>query len=405
MRICPSGTLRIAHDLGTRRAIHQAHAIPRRTQRGRPTLRTGSRAPLGAVCLTLLVLLVPQISLAPVASDAPRVPRRDHPAAAAIVSNGSLDAFRFPAALEAARTLAAADNATLAVVRDGSVVWAGGSGTPEAARADSGMVIGSVSKTFVAAAVLQMVAGGRLDLDDQVGALLPDHPAIPATATVRQLLDHTSGANDLFNNITDRSLEDEPGRAWTSTEILDTIPAPVRHPGEGWLYANTNYYLLAMIVERLAGEPLAAELDRRFLEPMGLADTRLLSVDDPKPLSAAWATLFWGSGTVVSSARDLARWGDALYDGDVLPERERAEMLAFNADGYGLGAQRIVIGSTEGVGHTGLIDHWTTLLWHLPGDDVTIALLVDTPHAPLGMRLTVPPPGGGASLLELATGP
>lgn len=348
---------------------------------------------------------MPQLSLAPVAPDSRRAAPPDQPAAAgAIVSGGPLDAFRFPAALNAARAITGAEHATFAVVQDGRLVWAGGSGSAEGARADSSMVIGSVSKTFVAAAILQMVAGGRIDLDDQVADLLPSHPAIPESATIRQLLDHTSGVNDLFNNITDRTLEEEPDRAWTTTEILDTIPAPVRHPGEEWQYANTNYFLLGLIVERLSSEKLGVELAHRFFEPMGLSDTRLLTIDDPEPLTAGWATLFWGSGTVVSSARDLARWGDALYDGDVLPAAARGEMLAFNADDYGLGAQRIRIGSREGVGHTGLIDQWTTLLWHLPDDDVTIALLVDMPHAPLGTMLTVPPPSGGPSLIELATG-
>jgi CubicO group peptidase (beta-lactamase class C family) len=341
--------------------------------------------------------------LAPVSPETGREPPRGEPAAAAIVSDGSLDAFRFPAALDAARTIAGAEHATLAVVRDGRLVWAGGSGSADGARADSTMVIGSVSKTFIAATILQMVAGGRLDLDDTIGELLPEHPAIPASATVRQLLDHTSGALDLFNNITDAALEEEPDRAWTTEEILDTIPAPVWHPGETWAYSNTNYYLLGLIIERLTGEELATELQRRFFEPLGLADTRLLSIDDPEPLTAGWATVFWASGSVVSSARDLARWGDGLYRGDVLSDDARAAMLDFNVQGYGLGAQRLPIGTADGFGHSGLIDRWTTLLWHLPDEDTTIALLVDTPHAPLGAMLTVPAPGGGPSLLDLVS--
>jgi D-alanyl-D-alanine carboxypeptidase len=384
--------------------MHQAQAIPTRRSPPRPTLRTGSRVPLGAAAgLALLVLLAPQLSIAPVSPEARRAPPRGEPAAAAIVSDGSLDAFRFPAALDAARAVAGAEHATLAVVRDGRLVWAGGSGSATGARADSTMVIGSVSKTFIAATILQMVAGGRLDLDDTIGDLLPAHPAIPASATVRQLLDHTSGALDLFNNITDAALEQEPDHAWTTDELLDTVHAPVWHPGETWAYSNTNYYLLGLIIERLSGEELATELERRFFEPLGLADTRLLSLDDPAPLTAAWATVFWASGSVASSARDLARWGDGLYGGDVLPDDVRAAMLDFNIQGYGLGAQRIPIATADGVGHSGLIDRWTTLLWHIPDEDVTIALLVDTPHAPLGVMLTATPPGGGPSLLDLVT--
>jgi hypothetical protein len=78
-------------------------------------------------------------------------------------------------------------------------------------------------------------------------------------------------------------------------------------------------------------------------------------------------------------------------------------MLAFNDDGYGLGAQRLDIGGVTGVGHTGLLDTYTSLLLHLPAENVTIALLVDTPRARLGAMLTAVPPDGGPSLLELAT--
>jgi CubicO group peptidase (beta-lactamase class C family) len=131
----------------------------------------------------------------------------------------------------------------------------------------------------------------------------------------------------------------------------------------------------------------------------------MLTATDPAPLTPAWATVFWASGAMRSSAADLARWGDALYAGDVLGDSIRTQMLSFNANGYGLGAQRIEIAGRVGVGHTGLLDTYTALLLYLPDADVTIALLVDRPEAPLGAMLTAQPAAGGPSLLELATGP
>ena len=108
---------------------------------------------------------------------------------------------------------------------------------------------------------------------------------------------------------------------------------------------------------------------------------------------------------MVASAADLARWGDALYGGEVLEPPMRDAMLSFNAEGYGLGAQRIEVAGREGVGHTGLLDTYTTLLLYLPDEGVTVALLVDRPQAPLEAMLTAAADGGGPSLLDLALAP
>jgi D-alanyl-D-alanine carboxypeptidase len=309
------------------------------------------------------------------------------------------DGALLQAALDAARAVAGADGATVAIVRHGRAVWDGASGP----RAGAGFVIGSVAKTFVAAAILQLVDEGRLDLETAIDGLLPPFRGVSRSITIRQLLDHTSGVADVFNQATSDALERAPARAWSTRQVLGTLGEAWHAPGAGWSYANTNYLLLGLVIERVTGRSLEDELRRRFLAPLGLTATRMLSVDDPAPLTPAWATIFWGSGAMTASAADLARWGDALYAGDVLGDATRAEMLAFNDDGYGLGAQRLDIGGVTGVGHTGLLDTYTSLLLHLPAANVTIALLVDTPRAPLGAMLTAVPPDGGPSLLELAT--
>ncbi len=179
---------------------------------------------------------------------------------------------------------------------------------------------------------------------------------------------------------------------------------PGIHLGAGWSYANANYCLLGLVVESIVGTTLKTELERRFLRPLDLDGTDVMTATDPAPLTPAWATVFWASGAMRSSAADLARWGDSLYAGDLLGEPMRSEMLSFNEHGYGLGAQRITIAGRDGIGHTGLLDTYTALLVHLPDDDVTIALLVDRPDAPLAAMLTARPAAGGPSLLELATG-
>jgi D-alanyl-D-alanine carboxypeptidase len=318
---------------------------------------------------------------------------------------------QFQAALDTARYAAAAYGVTFAAVRDGQIVWAGSSGVERDGstrlRPDSSMVIGSITKTFVAASILQLVEEGRLALEDSVRTHLPELTIVSREITIRQLLDHTSGLADVFNDTTRRGLEEDPERPWSSSQLFTTLHAPWYQPGEGWAYANTNYYLLGMIVERVTGSTLEAELARRFVDRYDLAATRVLSPDDPtSPLSPAWTTIFWSSGNMVSSAGDLARWGDALYDRDVravLDADTGRSMLGFNRDDYGLGVKRFEeLAPQRAYGHTGLLNTYTSMLVHVPRANVTLAILVNRTNVDLFGMLRARPAFGGPSLLRLS---
>jgi CubicO group peptidase (beta-lactamase class C family) len=164
-----------------------------------------------------------------------------------------------------------------------------------------------------------------------------------------------------------------------------------------------------MIVERVTGSSLEQEIQRRFLDPLDLGSTRSLRPDDPSsPLAPAWTTIFWASGAMSSSASDLAHWGDALYDDDVpqhvvLDGDTARAMFAFNRDDYGLGVKRFPeLAPRKAYGHTGLLSTYTTLLLHLPDQDVTVAMLVNRTNVDLLAMLRQPSAGGGPSLLRLA---
>jgi D-alanyl-D-alanine carboxypeptidase len=392
----------------------------------------GGLSPVAAAILSLLVLLSPDLTLAPtVASEplaAPRpidrvaddlvIPRRPAPAAAdRRTAGGALlpllpapdPSADYQAALEAARFAGAARGVAFAAVRDGELLWAGSSGMvrdgTDPMAPDTPLVIGSVTKTFVSAAVLQLVEEGALSLDDPVRGHLPELAWLSPEITIHQLLDHTSGLADVFNDTTRRGIEEQPNRPWSAAEIFASLHEPWYAPGDGWAYANTNYFLLGLVVERLTGQTLASELERRFIGPLGLGTTRMLGTGSEEVLEPAWTTIFWASGAMVSSAADLARWGDALYTDDVLSATTRAEMLAVNHEDYGLGVQRVELpDDVVGYGHTGLLKTFTTLLVHLPEERVTMALLVNRSHVDLGGMLDAEPSGSSSSLLELATG-
>ncbi len=434
-RVLPCGCA-ILQDVRTNRARRQARAIPVRGDR-RPRTRPSLRAPFASVLLSTLAFLSPTLALAPLNASEPTagvthraaleeagegaarairiVPLVEAPvevaprAAAPVAAPSIAEATRYQRALDAAREYAGAYGVTFAAVRDGQVMWTGSSGRERDGRTAltpaSPLVIGSVTKTFVAATILQLAEAGRLQLEDPVRRHLPELRQLSPKITIAQLLDHTSGLADLFNDKTRTGLEEHPEHAWTADEVLGSLHDPWYKPGEGWAYANTNYYLLSLVIERLTGASLADELTRRFLAPLELQTTALLDGTRPGgPLEPAWTTIFWGSGAMSASAADLARWGDALYAGSVLQPPTRAQMLDFNDYDYGYGAQKVEVGDHAGYGHTGLLNTYTTLLYHLPDEGVTLALLVNRSHVDLGGMLQVEPVDDGPSLLQLALG-
>jgi len=127
----------------------------------------------------------------------------------------------------------------------------------------------------------------------------------------------------------------------------------------------------------------------------------LLSEGAPYLMAPSWASAFGTSGDMYASAHDLLRWGDALYGGRVLPADSMARMLDFKRHGYGMGVERIKVGDTKGYGHSGLLRGFTSLLVHLPDENVTLVLMGTTlmfdPATVLAYRAP-----GQPSILDLA---
>ncbi len=325
-------------------------------------------------------------------------------------------------------------------------IWTGRSGVADLVTGrpltpDTPFPIGSISKTFVAAEILSLVAEGRLALDDAVtlrlpGVLVGDRP-IDAAITIQQLLDHTSGLRDfLLNAKLNRAMMADHTAVWTPGTALAFAGSPIAKPGVGYHYANTNFVLLGMIAEVMTGRPLAAELRDRFFEPLRLRSASYQGIEDPvMELPAAYAyatnqldetpvalsdgtairpftsviTAAGAAGSVAASAPDLVRWAHALYGGEVLSAAETAAMIADAATTaglrpghrYGLGVQ---VGSIEGLvsyGHSGrLIGARSVVRW-FPTLEIAIAVVTNQsrfdPDLVLRALLNVvaPDAGGG----------
>ena len=287
-------------------------------------------------------------------------------------------ATKLQAALDRARQELGLYSLALGVAIDGRVAWSGASGvaldgvTP--LNGDSPFAIASITKTFVATLVLQLVEDGRLSLDDRVVDYLPE-TGISPEITVRMLLQHTSGLADLLAPMREPMAAD-PERRWTGAEVVAQLRGPWFAPGAGYAYSNSNYVLLGMLVERIYHNPFPRVVERHLLRPLGLDETGVLLEPDAPPLiTPSWASAFGTSGNMYSSVSDLLEWGLSLYGGGVLEPATLAQMLAFNDDEYGLGTEAVRLGDRTGIGHSGLLRGFTSLLVHLPQEGVTLAVI------------------------------
>jgi D-alanyl-D-alanine carboxypeptidase len=281
-------------------------------------------------------------------------------------------------AIDSARTRFDLDTLVVGVSVPGGRGWTGASGlardgvTP--LTGDSPFVIASITKTFTAALVLQLVQERRLSLETEVATLLPE-VAVPAGVTVEQLLRHTSGIADLLRPLRPR-LNNDTEHQFTPSEVVAAVGPVWWPPGADWGYSNTNYVLLGMVIERVTGQPFAQVLERRLLDPLEMDTSGMLGQPEaPWLMPPAWVTAFWTSGSMYATADDLLRWGDALYRGNVLRPSARERMLSFDEHDYGLGAELLAVGDEPAYGHSGLLRGFTTLLVHLPAEGATIVLL------------------------------
>jgi D-alanyl-D-alanine carboxypeptidase len=283
-----------------------------------------------------------------------------------------------------------------AQVRDGDrtrslVTGAADLATGAPPRADFRQRAGGVTKSFVAAVVLQLAGEGRLDLDAAAGRYLPE--VLPGDLgrqiTVRMLLNHTSGIADHMKTLyaTPESIVETGTRTFTPAELIRLgleLPS-TGSPGSTWSYANTNYVVLGLLIERITGRPYGAELRERLLGPLGLTGTSLPGTDpeihgphqraylpmtdgtvrDCTRYNMSW---LWAAGELISTAADLNTFFRALLRGEVLEPallREMMDTVPFNpaapgVGGYGLGI--LWFGSEHGRswGHNGLAAGQTT---------------------------------------------
>lgn len=304
-----------------------------------------------------------------------------------------------------------APGVSLTVERPGYQAWSGAAGV---ASIETGAALtpaerfraGSMLKTAIATAVLQLVEHGELSLSDDLTALLPSAVAtrIPAAEAIslRMLLNHTSGIPEFSDSAFDAAVASDPLHVWTLDELLDRAlahPSPSA-PGAGWSYSNTNYILLGEILRESTGKSWRTVVRERVFSRAKLAHTtlpeegnplcdgcargyepvanELVDVTEMDPSMAGAA----GGAALITTPADLATFIRALASGNLFDDPATLELMLDFADapvpaeaqtGYGLGLVRFEVGEIELVGHLGGTAGFQGFVFFEPGTGTVAA--------------------------------
>ena len=268
--------------------------------------------------------------------------------------------------------------------------------------------IGSITKQFTAAGIMKLVESGKIALDDPLAKYLPDFDTGGRTVTIRQLLHHTSG---IPNYTAQPGFIGKDERLDPTTKDLLALVAgkPFSfEPGTSWSYSNTNYILLAAIIETLSGQPYGAFMQAQFFKPLALSHTRADSEAAIIPHRASGYGIRFdtgerrnaaiistgnsgGAGVIASTAGDLVRWQIALINGRALTPASFQQMISAPAKtgipdtSYGFG---LIVDQSTGqrrVSHTGGINGFNSSLTWLPETGLITAVISNSEPMPSGI--------------------
>lgn len=294
--------------------------------------------------------------------------------------------------------------AAVVVIRRGQVMHSAGRGLADiqnrrAITPDTVFRLGSITKQFTAAVVLQLVAEKKISLDDPISRFFPDWPKPSAGATVRQLLNHSSGIQD-FSKIPGWIVKNRT-RAWTTAQLLAEFRdlPPRAKPGVAWEYNNGGYVMLGAIVEKVTGKAWHQAVAERITRPLGLRTIAYAVPSQGAPAAAlgytneagkaqlvelAHMSVAHAAGGLQGSVRDMAKWAQALHHGRVVSPALYQEMTqpARLADGstrpYGFGLRLGQLRGRRALVHGGAGAGLDTDSAYIPSEDLFVAVFANS---------------------------
>ena len=293
----------------------------------------------------------------------------------------------------------------LAVIANGELIFSKGYGSADLEHnikitPSSVFYIGSVSKQFVAFSILLLEERGKLRLDDPVQKYLPDFPEYQSPLTIRHLIHHTSGLKDFF------TLMQHKGRSYLDHmsadevyELLKSQSALNFTPGNQFLYSNSCYFLLAMIVEKIAGKSLKKFAKEHIFDPLGMQHTTfhddISDLIKNKAFSYEKATDkagfnnmimrfdLVGSGGIYSTIEDLFLWDQNFYNNKLGKEgqhiikkmHQEGFLNTGESCGYAFALNTGVYKGLKTVSHAGGLAGYRAQLMRFPEQNFSVILL------------------------------
>jgi CubicO group peptidase (beta-lactamase class C family) len=265
-------------------------------------------------------------------------------------------------------------------------------------RPDTVFRLGSITKQFSASVLLQLVSEGKLSLDDKLSKFYPGYPEPGGNATVRQLLNHTSGIMS-YTSIPGWMVEENTNKPHTTDQLVAVfrdLPSPSK-PGEKWDYNNSGYILIGGIIEKVTGKPWPDAVAERIAVPLHLGTLKYGVGEEQVPGMAKGYSQAEGgkfqlstkihmsvpgaAGALIGSAPDLAAWANALHHGKVVPPAlytamtTPAKLNDGKTEAYGFGLRMGDIRGHRTIEHGGGIFGFTTASFYLPDEDLFVAVL------------------------------
>jgi len=289
-------------------------------------------------------------------------------------------------------------NGGVLVAKNGTIVYENYKGfadlrSKDSLHGDIPLQIASTSKTLTSAAVLKLVQEGRIGLNDPVTKYFPQFPY--TEVTVKMLLNHRSGLPEYLNYI-DQNPTWPRTQTASNQDVLQTLiswnPPRSYKPDTHFHYCNTNYVLLALIVEKASGQSYPDYMKQHFFIPLGMTNTFVKTAQDSiitqsyQPNGAIWTLDFsdgpYGDKNIYSTPRDLLKWDQALYGTQILSQAMMDSAFTPysherpGVHNYGLGWRMLLYPNGKKIiYHHGRWHGFNSAFARLPEEKVTIIIL------------------------------
>jgi len=280
---------------------------------------------------------------------------------------------------------------SVAVSKNGAIIYSktiGFSDVENNVRANefSKYRIGSITKTFTSVLVLKATEENKIKLGEKLSKY---YPAIRNAdkITIEDLLYHRSGIHSFTDDEDYESWSTQPQSKEELVNIISKGNSEFE-PGSQFAYSNPNFILLSFILQDVYGKTYADLLQEKIIKPIGLSNTFFGNQIDTKKnecysysYNEKWVkesetntSIPMGAGGIVSTPTDLTKFSEALFSGKIISKKS-LELMATLKDGFGMGIFPLPFYEFSGLGHTGAIDGFSSMLAYFPDNKVSFALI------------------------------